>query len=72
MANNNNRKYEIDERVWEIIRTNLKTDLLKYMPTLPDKNMLAHKIDESLNRSKVEVKEKITDGRTADDTTTNN
>ena len=66
MANNNNRKYEIDERAWEIIRTNLKTDLLKYMPTPQDQKMLDRKIDESLNRSKVEVKEKITDGRTDD------
>ncbi len=64
---NNNRKYEIDERAWTLISNRLKEDLLKYMPTPQDKKMLSRKIDESLNRAKVEVREKITDGR-ADDT----
>lgn len=61
--------YEIDERAWEIIRDNLVTDLLKYMTTPQDKKMMDRKISESLNRSKVEIMEKI-NGRT-DNTTAN-
>ena len=70
MANNNKKGYEIDERAWAIIRANLKADLLKYMATPQDKKMLERKIDESIDRTKVVIKEKIADGRT-DDTAAN-
>ena len=59
--------YEIDERAWNIIKTNV-LDLGKYFPTPQDRKMYERKVIEMLEKVKAEIKEKVQiDGR-ADNT----
>ncbi len=56
--------YEIDERAWDIIKKNV-FDLGKYFPTPQDIKMFERKAAETLEKTKVEIKEKVlVDGRT--------
>ena len=56
--------YEIDERAWDLIKKNVM-DLGKYFPTPQDVKMFERKAAEILEKTKVEIKEKVlVDGRT--------
>ena len=65
MANNTNKKgYEIDERAWEIIKENVMS-LGKYFPTPQDVKMYEREAKTILEKTKVEIREKVlVDGRT--------
>ena len=67
----NKKGYEIDERAWEIIKKNI-LELSIYFPTPQDRKMYERKAVEALEKTKVEIKEKVLiDGRTADTTAGN-
>ena len=55
--------YEIDERAWEIIKKNV-LDLKMYFPVAQDQKMYERKAIEALEKTKVEIREKVLiDGR---------
>ncbi|MBR2208546.1 MAG: hypothetical protein IJ859_07020 [Synergistaceae bacterium] len=60
----NKKGYEIDERAWEIIKKNV-LDLGKYFPTPQDVKMYERQATATLEKTKVEIREKVlVDGRT--------
>ena len=50
--------YEIDERAWDIIKKNV-LDLGKYFPTPQDIKMYERQATAALEKTKVEIREKI-------------
>lgn len=67
MASNNNRKYEIDERAWEIIKSGV-LELARFFQTPQDKKMFERKVSELFSRLRVDVREKVIVNGRADDT----
>lgn len=56
--------YEIDERAWDIIKKNILS-LGMLFPTPQDVKAYERKVTEALEKTKVEIKEKVLiDGRT--------
>lgn len=54
----NKKGYEIDERAWDLIKKNV-LDLGKYFPTPQDVKMYERKAAETLEKTKVEIREKV-------------
>lgn len=60
----NNKGYEIDERAWEIIKKNV-LELSVLFPHIQDINMYKREAVKVLDKTKVEIKEKVLiNGRT--------
>ena len=68
----NKKGYEIDERAWEILKKNV-LGLGMYFPTPQDVKMYERKAVEALEKSRVEIREKVlVDGRADNSTGTDN
>ena len=68
----NKKGYEIDERTWDILKKNV-LGLGMYFPTPQDVKMYARKAIEVLEKSRVEIREKVLiDGRADNSAGTDN
>lgn len=68
----NKKGYEIDERAWDILKNNVLR-LGMYFPTPQDVKMYERKAIEVLEKSRVEIREKVLiDGRADNSAGTDN